>query len=97
MELFVNLQTSELTSVIPEQCLPLSLLPNSLMRAMHPILKREGASFYLRKKTMTKKSIWQTENGEPTWFCLVVSAIIGIGGFYAFFILMCFLEVLINA
>lgn len=46
---------------------------------------------------MTKRSIWQDERGEPTWFCMIVSAVLFFGGFYAFIILMCILEELINA
>lgn len=46
---------------------------------------------------MTKRSIWQDEHGEPTWLCMIVSALVFFGGFYAFIILMAVLETFVNA
>lgn len=46
---------------------------------------------------MTKRSIWQNEKEEPTLFCLIVSAVVFFGGFYAFIILMAILEAYLNA
>lgn len=45
---------------------------------------------------MARRSIWQNENEEPTFFCLAVSAVGAVGGFYGFFILMAILEELIH-
>lgn len=46
---------------------------------------------------MNKRNLWRDDRGDPTWFCMIVSAIVGIGGFYAFFILMALLETFVNA
>lgn len=46
---------------------------------------------------MNKRTIWQDENGLPTWFCMIVSAVVFFGGFYAFFLLMAIFEAYVNA
>ena len=80
----------------PNRCVSERALPAAFFRAC---FCAEGGFFTssdTQEFIMSKRTIWQNEHEEPTLFCMVVSAVVGIGGFYGFFILMAILEELIH-